>query len=104
MLDVTSSAKNEDIAQGVLVMVQHFASSAQLIVYGSPCHLIDITALNHKARYTLATKSTVAESDDISATKATVADAVDFVADTVEFVAQMSNILSTSLPVCTGPK
>ena len=44
-------------------------------------------------QYTLATKLTVSETGDKSATKSTVADAVNFVADTVDFVA-----------VCTGPK
>jgi len=38
------------------------------------------------ARYTLATKSTIAKTGDKSATKSTVADTVNFVVDTVDFV------------------
>jgi len=39
-----------------------------------------------KTRYTQVTKSTVAETGDKSATKSTVADTVDFVADKFNFV------------------
>ena len=41
----------------------------------------------NRARYTLVTKSTVAKTGDKSATKSTVADTVDFVANMVDFVA-----------------
>ena len=47
--------------------------------------------LKPKDRYTLATKTTVAETRDKSATKSTVTDTVDFVADTVNFVTGFGN-------------
>ena len=55
-------------------------------VAGDPDHV-------PKVRYTLATKSTFALSGDKSATKSTVADMVNFVADTVDFVASVYRAL-----------
>jgi len=49
--------------------------------------------LERKARYTLAT---VAETGDKSATKSTVADAVDFAADTINFVAGFGDKSATT--------
>ena len=46
----------------------------------------DICQPLRTVRYTLATKSTVAETGNKSATKSTVADTFNFVADTVDFV------------------
>ena len=48
-----------------------------------------------KARYTLTTKSTVAETGDKSATKSTITYILYFVADTVVFVARLSPVLAT---------
>jgi len=54
-----------------------------------------VQSCTSKARYTLATKSTVAETGDKSATKSTVADAVNFVAAAVIFVADMVDFVAS---------
>ena len=49
-----------------------------------------------KAWYTLAKKSTVAETGDKLATRSTVADSVHFVVDTVDFVASVYEAKATT--------
>ena len=89
-----------DVAPSVVCCHSHVINIVWLLSTASYHHNLLITHViccpSHKAWYTLLTKLTVTETGDKLATKSTVTDTIDFVANTVDYFAGFGNKSATT--------